>query len=269
MAHIIVLGNEKGGSGKSTTAMHLITALMRSGKRVAAMDLDLRQQSLFRYLENRTAYVTRTGHLLALPQKYALLPSTHDSFIAAQADEEKQFAHALRTLFTSCDFIVIDCPGTQSRYSEMAHSAADTLITPLNDSLVDFDLLARIDPADNSITGPSIYAEGVWNSRQVRASAGLKPLDWVVLRNRMSTLDAKNKRRMADALADLGPRIGFRVVPGFAERVIYREMFLNGLTLLDLPETSASSLTMSNLAARQEVRNLLKALNLPGVVPNF
>jgi chromosome partitioning protein len=269
MAHIIVLGNEKGGTGKSTTAMHLICALMRSGKRVAAMDLDLRQQSLFRYLDNRTAYVTRTGHLLQLPQKFALLPSEHDSATAAQADEEKQFARALRTLFTEADFIVIDCPGTQSRYSEMAHSAADTLITPMNDSLVDFDLLARVDAENGAILGPSIYSEGVWKSRQVRAAAGLKPLDWVVLRNRLSTLDAKNKRRVAAALADLGPRIGFRIVPGFSERVIFREMFLNGLTLLDLPETSPSSLTMSNIAARQEVRNLLKALNLPGVEPAF
>ncbi|MFQ5622685.1 MAG: division plane positioning ATPase MipZ [Paracoccaceae bacterium] len=269
MAHLIVLGNEKGGSGKSTTAMHLTTALLRSGHRVAVIDLDLRQQSLGRYIDNRAGYITRTGHLLHMPRKYALVPSKLDSAAAAHAEEEKNFARALRTLFSDNDFIVIDCPGTHSRYSEMAHSAADTLITPMNDSLVDFDLLARVDPENNHIQGPSIYAEGVWQARKVRAAAGLKPLDWVVMRNRMSTLEARNKRRLADALAELGPRIGFRIVPGFSERVIFRELFLNGLTLLDLPETDPASLTLSNIAARQEVRNLVKALNLPGVVPAF
>ena len=51
-AHVIVLGNEKGGSGKSTTAMQLFVALARAGHRVGALDLDFRQQSFFRYLDN-------------------------------------------------------------------------------------------------------------------------------------------------------------------------------------------------------------------------
>jgi chromosome partitioning protein len=88
-------------------------------------------------------------------------------------------------------------------------------------------------------------------------------MDWVVLRNRIANLDAKNKRRVAGALDELAHRIGFRLAPGFSERVIFRELFLSGLTLLDLKDTDPAAMTMSNIAARQEVRDLLKALDLP------
>lgn len=262
MAHIIVLGNEKGGSGKSTTAMHIIAALSRSGHTVGVMDLDLRQQSLFRYLENRESFVKRKGVALPLPVRAQLERSSADSRSSAQADEENAFAKALNDLDERCEFVVIDCPGAHTRYSQMAHSAANTLITPMNDSLIDFDLLARLDPADGAIKGPSVYSEMVWKARQMRAQAELGTIDWVVLRNRLSSIDAKNKRRVGKALGELSNRIGFRIAPGFTERVIFREMFLSGLTLLDLKDDDTHKLNMSNIAARQELRELLKSLNL-------
>jgi len=264
MAHIIVMGNEKGGSGKSTTAMHVFAALARSGRRVGALDLDLRQQSFFRYLENRAAFAARRGIELPMPHRIVLAASTRDSAEAARAEEEARFDAALREMDALCDFVIIDCPGAHSRYSRMAHAAADTLITPMNDSLVDFDLLARIEPESGRVLGPSIYSEIVWKSRQMRAQAGLRPMDWVVMRNRVSMLDARNKRRVGAALADLAKRIGFRVVPGFSERVVFRELFLSGLTLLDLRDVGeGGGLNMSRVAARQEVRELIRALRLP------
>ena len=60
-AHVIVLGNEKGGSGKSTTALHIAVALLKAGQRVATIDLDSRQQSFTRYIANRQAWARRTG----------------------------------------------------------------------------------------------------------------------------------------------------------------------------------------------------------------
>lgn len=263
MAHIIVLGNEKGGSGKSTTAMHVCAALMWSGYTVGVIDLDLRQQSLGGYVRNREAYVAREDAALPLPHLFSLSTSDADSLTEAMSEEETRFAEALSTLDATCQFIVIDCPGAHTRYAQMAHSAADTLITPMNDSLVDLQLLARMDPASGDVIGPSIYAEMVWSARQLRASAGLPPLDWVVLRNRMAMIEARNRRRVGDALEDLARRIRFRLVPGFSERVIFRELYLQGLTLLDLKELGAGRLTMSNIAARQEVRDLMKSLNLP------
>ena len=265
MAYVIVLGNEKGGSGKSTTAMHLCAALMAAGKAVGAIDLDLRQQSFFRYLENRAATAAKDGNDLSMPRQFQLRLSDADSVEAAQAEEETRFAQALTTLDNSCEFILIDCPGSDTRYARMAHSVADTLITPMNDSLVDFDLLARMDATTGKVLGPSVYSELVWEARQLRAKAGLKPVDWVVLRNRMAHNQALNRRKVGKALEDLSKRIGFRIVPGFSERVIFRELFLSGLTLLDLRKTNRLSLSLSNIAARQEVRELVKSLKLPDV----
>lgn len=269
MAHIIVLGNEKGGSGKSTTAMHIMAALSRSGHKVGVLDLDLRQQSFFRYIANRAAYCESHDIALPMPEQFTLKLSTKDSQKAAQTEEEGRFAEALQTLDATCSYILIDCPGAHTRYAQMAHAVADTLITPMNDSLVDFDLLARLDPSTGKVLGPSIYSEMVWSARQLRSTAGLKPVDWVVLRNRMATTNAHNKRKVGVALQELSSRIGFRLVPGFSERVIFRELFLNGLTLLDMKDIGETRFTMSNIAARQEVRDLINALDLPDVKVEF
>jgi chromosome partitioning protein len=265
MARIIVLGNEKGGSGKSTTAMHLVTALARAGHAVGALDLDLRQTSLFRYLDNRADYMRRHDMALPMPRRLRLEARTLDSRTEAAAEERGRFETALADLGADCDYVVIDCPGSYSTYSRLAHSAADTLITPMNDSLVDFDMLARLDPATGRVLGPSVYSEMVWKARQARAGTGRRPIDWVVLRNRLATIEARTKRRVAAALDDLARRIGFRLAPGFSERVIFRELFLSGLTLLDLRASDPAAMTMSNIAARQEVRDLVRALDLPSI----
>ncbi len=266
LGHVVVLGNEKGGSGKSTTAMHLFVALARAGKRVGAVDLDLRQSSFFRYLENRRDYAARRDVPLLLPELAAPTPSKAPGRAEAEAEDRQRLRDLVAELRARCDFVIIDCPGADSVFSQEAHAAADTLITPMNDSLIDFDLLARVDPATGRIKGPSIYSEMVWKSRQLRAQAGLKPIDWVVVRNRVAMLDARNKRRVGDMLEELSRRIGFRVAPGFSERVIFRELFLHGLTLLDLKsESSMVSMSMSHVAARQEVRELVRSLSLPGV----
>ena len=142
----------------------------------------------------------------------------------------------------------------------MAHSLADTLITPLNDSFIDFDLLAHVDADGTQIQGPSVYSEMVWSARQLRAQAGLKPIDWIVLRNRLGAQNMVNKKKMEKALERLAKRIGFRIAPGFSERVVFRELFPRGLTLLDLKDVGVKQLNISNVAARQELRDLVKAL---------
>lgn len=269
MAYIIVVGNEKGGSGKSTTTMHLATALARMGFRVGGLDLDLRQRSFGRYVENRQAYCAREGHHLPVPLYLPLPEIDRANVPEGQNIYDLRLDAAITELDDKVDYILIDCPGSHTRLSQLAHSMADTLVTPLNDSFVDFDLLARHDPSTGQITGPSVYSEMVWNARQLRAQAGLKPIDWLVIRNRMGRQQMHNKKKVGDALTDLSKRIGFRVAPGFAERVIFRELFPRGLTLLDLRDTGGGSLSLSNIAARQEVRDLVSALNLPGVKPDF
>ncbi|MDF1872231.1 division plane positioning ATPase MipZ [Vannielia sp.] len=269
MAHIIVVGNEKGGSGKSTTSMHISTALARMGWKVGALDLDLRQQSLARYLDNRRVFAQANGLTLASPE-YRDLPQVEPGQLAEGENIfDRRLSAAVAGLEAEKDFILIDCPGSHTRLSQVAHSLADTLVTPLNDSFVDFDLLARIDPTTGKIMGPSVYSEMVWNARQVRAQAGLKPIDWLVVRNRLGAQAMHNKKKMGDALNKLSRRIGFRAAPGFSERVIFRELFPRGLTLLDLGDVGVERLNISNVAARQELRDLITTLRLPGVTADF
>jgi len=269
LAHIIVVGNEKGGAGKSTVALHVAAALARMGHKVGALDLDLRQKTFARAIDNRRRFLAAEGLSLPTPS-YVDLPETEQ---AALAPGENIFDHrlsmAVAGLEPDCDFIVIDCPGSHTRLSQVAHSLADTLITPLNDSFVDFDLLAHVDLDGATILGPSVYAEMVWSARQLRAQAGLQPIDWVVVRNRMGAQNMVNKQKMEAALSKLARRIGFRIAPGFNERVIFRELFPRGLTLLDLRDVGVAQLNISNIAARQELRDLIRALNLPGVKADF
>jgi chromosome partitioning protein len=264
-AHVIVVGNEKGGSGKTTTAMHIATGLLVLGKSVGCLDLDVRQRSFTRYMENRKSWVGRRD--IAMPEHIALDPAQGDDLQARDGFENEVFLAALEVLHRQNDFIIIDCPGSDTHLSRLGHAAADTLITPINESFVDFDLLAHVDPDSLAILGPSIYAELVWSCRKARAATDGASIDWVVIRNRTSHIHAKNRKRVEDALDDLSRRLGFRQVSGLSERVVFREMFPAGITLLDLTNEEANaSLTMSHVAARQEVRALLSALNLPGVV---
>ena len=269
MAHIIVVGNEKGGAGKSTVSMHVATALARLGHKVSGLDLDLRQRSLARYAENRRSFLESSG--LDLPSAHCIdLPEADKDILKPG---ENIYDHRLSTADTALekdsDFILIDCPGSHTRLSQVAHSLADTLITPLNDSYVDFDLLARTDGSGEKILGPSLYSEMVWNARQLRAQAGLKPMDWIVVRNRIGTQRMVNKEKMQRIVRILAERIGFRVAPGFSERVVFRELFPRGLTLLDLKDIGVKQLNISNVAARQELRDMMKTLKLPGVEIDF
>ncbi len=261
-ATIIVFGNEKGGTGKSTSAMQVIVALLRAGFRVGAIDLDARQGSLTRYFDNRRIYAARHGLRLPHPLYRTVARSDLRDRDAAEAEERERLARAIDAL-SDCDFIVLDTPGSDSHLSREGHAHADILITPLNDSFVDLDLLGRIDLETNKLLSPSKYSEMVWDQKKLRMQRGEGSIDWIVMRNRLASLDSRNKRNMDQALNDLSRRLGLRLVAGFSERVIFRELFLKGLTLLDIREQGTDvTLTMSHLAALQEVRNLLRAIGV-------
>ncbi|PCD02502.1 ATPase [Sphingomonas spermidinifaciens] len=248
--HVIVFANEKGGTGKSTTAVHVAIALAAKGARVAALDLDHRQRTLGRYLDNRAATIKRTGRDLPIPRH-----ATHDG------ESHDRFNELLGELSIGADFLVIDTPGRDDPFARIAVTNADTLVTPMNDSFVDFDLIGQVDPDDFKVTRPSFYSELIWESRKKRARADGATIDWVVLRNRLQHIEARNMRRVSDAIQQLSRRVGFRVVPGLSERVIYRELFPQGLTMLDSREFG--EMALSHVAARQELREMMAGLALP------
>ena len=265
-AHTIVIGNEKGGSGKSTTAMHVIVGLLGRGHSVASVDVDIRQGTLSRYLANRQAFIKasiKTGESnIEMPSHYTLKPQDGPG-----GDGEEDDAARVKLLIEGAiinhDVVVIDTPGSANRLSVLAHSYADTLITPINDSFVDLDVLAHVDGRRMAVMGPSHYAEMVWEQKKVKAARDGGSIDWLVLRNRLSSLDAHNKRKMDAVLKDLSQRIGVRIVAGLGERVIFRELFLAGLTIMDLKDVMGSqALGPSHLAARQEINDLIDAIGI-------
>lgn len=248
--HFIVFANEKGGTGKSTTAVHTAIALAASGHRVGALDLDSRQRTMTRYLENRDATMRRLGK--DLPQAtYAVLEDLH----------EEQLTAAIEALAKEADIIVVDTPGRDDAVARSAILRADTLVTPMNDSFVDLDLIGQVHPENYKVTKPSFYAELIWNSRTARAKQSGKSVDWVVLRNRLQHIESHNLRRVGAALDELARRVGFRVIPGLGERVVYRELFPKGLTLLDLKQMG--DVGMSHITARQELREMVAGLGIP------
>jgi chromosome partitioning protein len=264
-AHVIVLGNEKGGSGKSTTAMHVAVALLQAGQRVATIDLDSRQRSFTHYVENRRDWAARAGINLELPEHYCVARGFGVRLDEIEAQEFAAFAEAVTAVENTHDFVVIDTPGSDSYLMRLAHSMADTLISPLNDSFVDFDVLGIVDPTTFEVTGVSHYAEMVREARRQRRMVDGGMTDWVVVRNRLSTLGSRNKRLVGEGVEQLAKQLGFRAVDGFAERVVYREFFPRGLTALDdlNEDTLGQRPNLSHVTARDEVKKLIGELRLP------
>jgi chromosome partitioning protein len=264
-AHVVVLGNEKGGSGKSTTAMHVAVALMNVGQRVATIDLDSRQKSFTHYIENRRTWAKRAGIDLKVPVHFCVARGSALRLDENEAIEFTGFAEAVSAVEKSHDFIVVDTPGTDTYLMRLAHSMADTLITPLNDSFVDFDVLGTVDPTTFAVVRESHYAEMVREARRQRRLVDGTRMDWVVVRNRLSMLGSRNKRLVGEGLHELAMRLGFRCLEGLAERLVYREFFPRGLTALDnLDETTLGARpSLSHITARAEVMSLIEALKLP------
>ena len=261
-ARVIVVGNEKGGAGKSTIAIHLATALLHAGARVAVLDLDLRQQSLNRFFDNRRKWLESSGANLPQP----LTPSGQAAEIlvrAAAEDQVARFEDVVGQASDLADFILIDTPGADTALSRKAHQSADVIITPLNDSFVDFDMLGQVDPVTLELKKPSLYSESVWEARKVHAATTRRMIDWIVLRNRLATTEARNRKRLEDRIQALSRRVGFRIGPGLRDRVIYRELFPFGLTIADLgPGVRPVPVSLSHVAARQELRALMQAVGL-------
>lgn len=258
---VIVLGNEKGGTGKSTSAMHIIVALMRDGFKVASIDLDPHQGTLTRYVENRKSFSESKGIHLPVPEHHCFSGSEADSVTAAETEDKRRLEVLVEQLGDIHDFIVIDCPGSDTFLARHALSIADTLITPINDSFIDMDVLAKVGGNPPRVLGPSTYSQIVWEQKVQRAQRNRESIDWIVMRNRLAQLDSRNKRNVGDALEKLSERIGYRLIDGFSERVIFRQLFLQGLTVLDLRDEGTDvQLNLSHVAARNEIRNLLDSM---------
>ena len=262
---IVVIGNEKGGTGKSTTAIHLAVAALYRGYRVGTLDLDSRQATLSRYLENRQRYSASAQRpIRALPRPDGLRIDEPDGAdtTAIEISARRSIEAALAKL-AACDIVFIDTPGSPTVLSRIGHEYANILVTPVNDSLLDIDVLAEIDPVNRKIVAPCHYCRMAWEYSNQRIIDGLSPIDWVVIRNRLPHIHSRNREDIDQILTKLARRIGFRLAPGLGERVVFRELFLNGLTVHDLPTVAENRhLSATQRSAGLEVSALLEALNI-------
>jgi len=261
-ASVIVVGNEKGGAGKSTIAIHTATALLHADTRVAVLDLDLRQQTTGHFFANRRAWLAANGATAPMPTEDRL-----GAGLAGQPEDEvlKRFEDAFAQAREEADFVLVDTPGSDTKISRVAHGLADVIVTPMNDSFVDFDMLGVVDPVTLELTRHSLYSETVWESRKARAARDRKMIDWVVLRNRLAPTEARNRKRLDERVEALSRKVGFRVGPGLRDRVIYRELFPFGLTVADLSlGVRPVAMSLQHVAARQELRALMTSLGLSG-----
>jgi chromosome partitioning protein len=260
---IIVFGNEKGGSGKSTMAIHATIALLQQGFKVGTLDLDSRQATFTRFFQNRATRIAQDTIELLCPVHIPVEPSKAATTDERIAEETARITDAMNALKAEgCDVIIMDSPGSDTSLSRVGHRHANILVTPMNDSFIDLDLIAKIDGETLAIQKPSIYSDMVWEYRKERALAGGSPIKWFIVRNRLSHINATNKNNIEDLLKQLERRFAFTFLNGFSERVIYRELFLKGLTLMDVDKVSGMSLSMSQISARQEVRSLISALGI-------
>ncbi|MBE7733225.1 division plane positioning ATPase MipZ [Devosia faecipullorum] len=264
-AHIITVGNEKGGSGKSTTALHLAVYLLHQGYCVATIDVDSRQQTLTRYIRNRRASAEAGGRAVPMPKHVHLPTAWGDSIAENQRVELDIFTRAMTQLRSTVDFIVIDTPGFDGNLARLAHGAADSLITPINDSMIDLDVLARIDPRTGQPLEASPYSRNVHKARAEKQQRTGTGIDWVLVRNRISNLGSHNAARVQNLVESLAQGLDCRVAEGIAERVIFRSLFLTGMTVFDPLEADilGAAPSMSHVNARHEYRALVAALQLP------
>lgn len=253
-AHIIVISNEKGGTGKSTLSMHLAIDLMQEGFKVACIDLDGRQGTLTKYIENRKKFCQHNQINLAIPAIYTFAPE--EDFRLIEKSRE-QVSDKIKELSQIYDAIIIDTPGSKNYLFDEAHFHADTLITPISDSLIDLNAIADIDLDSKTIGKPGHYAAFVWEVKKQLAAKGHAYLNWIVVGNKTSTYNSKNKNIVFEYLEKLGKLFGFRFTPGLKDRIIYKELFLMGLTVLDMQHPDLRmKMTMSHLAAKREVKSV-------------
>ena len=259
---IITFGNQKGGSGKTTSAMNVMIGLMSCGYSVGSIDLDGDQATFTHFVENRRRQNESSAVPLDMPTHRMIENSLEATVAEAEEDETTRLAAALKSLGDK-DYIVIDTPGNDTYLARLGHILADTLISPMNDSFLDLDVLVRLDSDGRRIIGPSSYAIQVLDRWGLRVLITGKAFDWIVIRNRLAHLGNRNSELMTNLLNQLAPRLGFRTAPGFGERVIFRELFPKGLTLLD-PQAGEihPRQARSRAAARDEVWALLNAIGL-------
>lgn len=225
---IIVASGVKGGTGKSTITLHLATYLFLSGKKISTIDYDFPQFSFTRYYENR-----KKNKNASVWEKHQCIKDL--TYVPEMNDQ---------TIY------IIDTPGHYNENIIKLHKHADVIITPINDSFMDIDTIMQVEHEKWVLPG-SYYESILENKKEKKDSL------WLVVRNRSSSINSKHKQNVEIRLQELAKKLNFTPMQGFKERNIFRELFTNGLSVLDMDQ---NKLAISHLAAKIEIKMLWKKI---------
>tara|TARA_B100000678_G_scaffold285297_1_gene288221 strand:+ start:1776 stop:2753 length:978 start_codon:yes stop_codon:yes gene_type:complete len=247
--HIITFANEKGGVGKSTLAFHVAIALAHAGAKVVAIDLDRRQRTLERGLTYRGGTAGNLGIALPSPQ-FAVLdqPSTAALY------------QTINRLGPDADFVILDAAGADSPIFRRVVALADTLVTPVNASFLDLELLGRVNPVSGLPERSGCFGETVSTLREERLAHEMGRIEWIVVKNRVRSAEKRHMSRIDRALERLAINQDFRIGQGLNERLAFRELFQFGLTHLDL--ALIPDMIKSQVSSCNEIENLVADLGL-------
>ena len=204
-AHVIVVGNEKGGAGKSTISIHLTVALLEGGlqgrlhrSRHAPADADaVLRKSPFLVAATRDWPIELPLHCAMRARRNATTSAPTRRW------SSRMFADAIGAVEHEYEFVVIDTPASDSYLMRLAHSLADTLVSPLNDSYVDIDVFSRVQHDRTQRGAVSQYADLVMQARRKRRLVDNGVIDWVMVRNRIASIASNNARQIAVSIARL------------------------------------------------------------------
>lgn len=248
-APIILFANEKGGVGKTTLVFNTAIDLCNRGYRVLAIDLDFRQRSLARAIENRMASNRCLGLDLPVPKVCVL-----------QQPSGPMLVQELNRLGSDRDVILIDAPGHDSPVARRAMALAQTIVTPINPSFFDLDVLGHFDPVSLKFRKPGPFAQAILDIRAEQMRRNLLPARWIIAKNRIRGAERSHNKRIEPMLAQLSDQLGLTIAEGLTERVAYRSLLQYGFTISDIKRVP--QLAHMQIRNVKEISRLTNELNI-------
>jgi chromosome partitioning protein len=244
--------------------MHLAVGLIKAGRRVATLDIDFEGRTLSQYIHNRLGFAQANELALDTPAHYRVTDALSNTKSGETETAEINFiSSAIAAAESDHDFIIIDTPSVLTKSNLFAHALADTVISPINDSFLDLDAIVPSTEMTQEIAR-SAYTAAIHRAREARELVTSRTIEWLVIPNRVfSSLDTRNERTIRMAIEEASLRLGFRIAPGIAELLVYRQLFPKGLTAFDPMEESLLGVKpgISHVLARQDLRQLTSLVN--------